>query len=399
MKKIEELKARQILDSRGNFTTEVLVITKDGKFKASSPSGASVGKREAVEIRDKNGKVLSCVSNINEIIYPAIKDLNILDQEKFDKKLIELDKTENKSNLGANSLLPVSIAVLKASAAHYNIPLYRHIQNLYNKKEGSFPLPCFNIINGGSHAGNNLDIQEFMVIPQKENYKENLEEGALIYQNLKKELVKKYGKGAINVGDEGGFSPPILSSVHALDIISSIIKKDTKIGLDCAASYFYKNKEYHLENNVFTRDGLLKFYLDLIKSYPIFSMEDPFEEEDIEGFRALKKEAKKTLIIGDDLTVTNKSLISFAAEEDLIGGVIIKPNQIGTVYETMEAIREAKDKGLKIMISHRSGETMDDFIADLSVGISSDYIKTGAPARGERVVKYNRLLEIYQEIN
>lgn len=396
---IKNLKAREIIDSRGNFTVEVSLITEEGVFKASCPSGASTGKKEAMELRDNNGRVLTAVDNVNNVIYPYIKDLNILDQENFDKKLIEIGG-ENKSKLGANAILPISVVVLRASAFHYKLPLYKYISKVFDIKNENvkMPFPCFNIVNGGAHASNNLTIQEFMVIPQKENYKENLIEGVNIYHKLKKQLKENYGKTSINIGDEGGFAPSISNIAEVLDNIASVIEKDTKIGLDCAADYFYKNGSYEIEKNIFTREGLVKFYKELVERYPIISIEDPFSEDDIEGWKIAKEELKNTLIIGDDLTVTNKKMIEFAIKNSLIGGVIIKPNQIGTVFETIEAVKLAKENNIKIMVSHRSGDTTDDFISDLAVGISADYIKTGATARGERVVKYNRLLEIDEEM-
>lgn len=398
--KIKELKGREIVDSRGKFTVEVSLVTENGVFKASCPSGASTGKKEAIELRDKDGRVMDVVNNINNIIYPAIKDFNILDQENFDKKLIEIDGMENKSNLGANAILPVSVAFLRASASYYKLPLYKYISKIFGieNKNNKMPFPCFNIINGGAHAGGNLAIQEFMVIPQNESYEENLREGISIYHKLKKRLRDNYGKSSINIGDEGGFAPSIDSVTDALENINKVIEKDTKIGLDCAADYFYKDGKYEIENNIFTIKELVKFYKDLTERYPIISIEDPFSEDDIEGWKTIKEELKNIIIIGDDLTVTNKKMIDFAIKNSLISGVIIKPNQIGTVFETIEAVKLAKENNIKIMVSHRSGDTTDDFIADLSVGISADYIKTGAPTRGERVVKYNRLLEIEDEL-
>lgn len=392
--KIKDLKARQILDSRGNYTVEVSLFTDNGEFKASCPSGDSTGKKEALELRDADGGVLEAVSNVNEKIYPLLKNEDILNQEVLDKKMIELDGTGNKSNLGANAILPVSIAALKAAASHYSISPYSYIEKIYGKRS-LFPLPSFNIINGGAHAGNNLDIQEFMVIPQGERYSDNLSSGASIYNKLKKLLRERYGKEALNVGDEGGFAPFISRADEALDLIKEVIDKDVRIGLDCAASYYYKSGEYHMEKAVFTREGLIKFYNDLIQRYPIDFIEDPFDEDDIESWKR-SGEIKDAAVIGDDLTVTNEKLIREASS--YINGVIIKLNQIGTVTETINAIKEARKNNLKIIVSHRSGETTDSFIADLAVGVSADYIKTGAPARGERVVKYNRLLEIYEEL-
>ena len=414
---IKNIRAREILDSRKNPTVEVELGSNDVLFKASVPSGASIGKYEALELRDGEkryqGKgVLNAVKNINEIIGPKLKGKDVTRQKEIDDLMIKLDGTENKSKLGANAILGVSMAVCRAGAAAQGIPLYQHIAAISSFKchpPGSppagvqqvssfkIPFPCFNIINGGAHAGNDLDIQEFMIIPQESSFSENLRIGTEIYRLLKGILRKTLGEQAINVGDEGGFAPPISRASQALDFISQAIKNYSrvKIGLDCAATQFYKNGKYYLEGTVFTKQGLLTFYQDLVKNYPIVFIEDPFAEEDWESWKKLEA---KILTIGDDLTATNKDRVEKAVKEDCIGGIIIKPNQRGTITETLECLKTAREAGLKIIVSHRSGETKDDFIADLAVGIQADFIKSGAPARGERLAKYNRLLKIEEEL-
>lgn len=433
--KIKSIKAREILDSRGNPTIEVAVTTSQGVFIAGVPSGASTGKDEAVELRDGgkryNGRgVQKAVRNVNEIIGPKLKGKDPTRQKEIDKALVKLDGTENKSRLGANAIVGVSIAVCRAGAAAKNIPLYKYIQfceglTLKSKESKSpgvnklptanyqLPTPCFNVINGGAHAGNELDVQEFMLVPQEKKFSDNLRIGAEIYRKLKAILKKTYGPLATNVGDEGGFAPPIKTAQEALDAIMKAAEnlgyeKNAKIILDVAASQCYRNGRYQMKQGVFTREGMINFYEDLLKHYPIIGLEDPFGEEDWQGWRSLKSKIKnqisktniknqKLLIIGDDLLVTNSKRIKIAHEKDACNAMILKVNQIGTVTEALEAARLAKSYGWKIIVSHRSGETCDDFIADLAVGIGADYIKSGAPARGERVAKYNRLLQIEKE--
>ena len=385
---IKNIKAREILNSRGDMTIEVELETNRGVFKASVPSGASTGKNEAVEI-----KASKAVRNVNEIIARKLKGLNEKKQKKIDKLLIKLDGTEDKSNLGANAILAVSIAVCRAGAFARKKPLYKHISKLAKtargRASGKMPKPCFNVINGGAHAGNKLDIQEFMIIPQSETFKNNLKKGVQIYHSLKEAVSKEYGKQSTNLGDEGGFAPKIADSLKALDLLKRVIKnQNIKIGLDVAASQFKKNK-YDV-----------KFYQNLIKRYPIIFIEDPFNEEDWESFEKIIAElGKKITIVGDDLLTTNINRIRLAYIKKACNGVIIKPNQIGTVTETLQAVKLAKLYKWKIIVSHRSGETLDDFIADLAVGVGADYIKSGAPARGERLAKYNRLLKIESELN
>lgn len=401
---IKNIKAREILDSRGNPTVEVDLETDLGVFRASVPSGASKGKYEALELRDGGkryfGKgVLTAVSNINEIIGPEIKGKDVTSQKKIDELMIKLDGTDDKSRLGANAICPVSLAVCKAGAKAKKLELFQHISSIAKTKH-KMPTPSFNIINGGLHAGNRLDFQEFMIVPQKKDFSESLKMVSEIYNQLKNLLSKRYGAYAVNLGDEGGFAPPLLIPEQALEIILESAKnlnyqKDIKIVLDIAASQFFKKDKYKMRMGVFTREGLLRYYSNLILKYPILGIEDPFSEDDWEGFKLIKKTlGKKILVIGDDLLATNPERIKEAKEKEAVNAMILKINQIGTVTEALEAVKLAKDFGWKIMVSHRSGETNDDFIADFAVGIGADFIKTGAPARGERVAKYNRLLRI-----
>lgn len=408
--KIKSVRAREILDSRGNPAVEAEIATEKGVFLASSPSGASRGAHEALEFRDGgkryNGMgVKKAVQGVAEKIAPRLLGQDAEDQNGIDETLINLDGTENKSNLGANAMVAVSMAVCRAGAGSKNVPLYGHIKDIFGgggKFKNNFPLPCFNIINGGRHAGNDLRVQEFMIIPRDKSFAENLGMGSEIYHALKDVLKNDFGPSAINVGDEGGFAPPISKTDEVLDILSEILKRygaDVKIGLDMAASEFYKGGKYQFEKADLSGENLLKLYERLVKNYPIIFLEDPFAEEDWRGFQEItKKLADKIDILGDDLLVTNVERINQARQKNACTGLIVKPNQAGTVTEAIEAAKTAKSFGWKIMASHRSGDTCDDFIADLAVGIGADYIKSGAPARGERVSKYNRLLKIEEEI-
>jgi len=418
---IDSIKAREILDSRGNPTVEVNLSTDYGISQASVPSGASKGKYEAVELRDGGkrygGKgVLKAIKNINKIIAPKLKGKDSTQQREIDNLMIKLDGTENKSRLGANAILAVSMAVCRAGAQAKNLPLYRHINQLFRgpssgKLTEARPLailPCFNVIEGGAHAGNELDFQEFMIVPQGKIFSKKLQIASEIYQELKNLIKKKYIDLAINVGDEGGFAPPVRVPEEALNLISTAAKNlgyqnKIKIILDVAASQFFKNGKYKMKIGVFTRDGLLRYYEKLIKNYPILGLEDPLAEDDWEGWEKLISNSQflisKPLVISDDLTVTNPERIKLAYKKKACNAIIIKPNQIGTITEAIVAAKLAKSFGWKIMVSHRSGETCDDFISDLAVGIGADFIKSGAPARGERVAKYNRLLKIEKEIH
>jgi len=414
--RIKKIKAREILDSRGNPTVEVDLICDNNVFRASCPAGASKGKYEAKELRDGgkryNGKgVLRAVENIKNIIAPTLEGKYVINQKKIDFLLAKLDGTKNKSHLGANATLPVSEACCRAGAEARSISLYRHIADIYNdrlltspKEKFILPLPCFNIINGGVHAGNDLSIQEFMIIPQQDSFAENLRIAVKVYHTLKKILEKKFGKFAINLGDEGGFAPPLKRTSEALRLITEAAKKagllrKIKIGIDAAATQFYQNKRYFIEGRKMSREELLAFYRNLVNRFPIIFIEDPFAEEDFEGFKKMKDMlGEKVFILGDDLLVTNIERMRKAHRIGCCSGAIIKPNQVGTVSEAIEAAKLAKSYGWKVLVSHRSGDTCDPFIADFAVGVSADFIKAGAPARGERVEKYNRLLRIEEEL-
>ena len=389
--KIKSIKAREILNSRCEFTIEAEVETAKGVFTASVPAGASKGKYEAKAIEP-----LKAVENIEKIITPELIGQDSTNQKGLDEILIKLDNTKDKSNLGANAILAVSMACCRAGASSKNLSLFQHIKGI---KNWLMPIPCFNILNGGAHAGNDLDIQEFMIVPQEKTFKENLKIGVKIYQILKQILNEKFGKSATNLGDEGGFAPDIKKTEQALDLIMQASElagysEKIKIGLDCAATQFYKDNSYKLEGEK-NRKELLEFYKDMANKYPILFFEDPFAEDDIQGFAEIMKIGNPIEnIIADDLTVTNPEKIKMAKDKKLCNGIILKPNQIGTVTEAIESGELAKKFGWKIIVSHRSGDTCDDFISDLAVGISADFIKSGAPARGERISKYNRLLRI-----
>ncbi len=425
MSKIKNIIAREIKDSRGNPTIEVKLETEKGVFIASVPSGASTGKNEALELRDEDGKgVFTAIKNVNEIIAPKLKGKNPESQQEIDKIMIELDGTENKSKLGANAILAVSMAVCRAGAGSKKIPLYKHIASLRggdsrrsNLKTdeiashslamtAKIPLAMFNILEGGAHAKNGLDIQEFMIVPQKETFAENLVICNKVFNNLKENVEKNYDK--TEMGDEGGFAPQISKTEQALFLLKNAIgENDCKIAIDCAASQFFAGGKYKIDGQELTETGLLEFYAGVIKSFPVISIEDPFHEDDWNGWKdiirsfhiyAPMRECEDIIVVGDDLTTTNIKRIKEAHNKNGCNGVILKPNQIGTVSETIEASNLAKSFGWKTIVSHRSGETMDDFIADLSVGLSTDFIKSGSPAKKERMVKYKRLLNIEQEL-
>ncbi len=391
--KIKSIKAREILDSRGVPTVEVDLVTNNGVFRASVPSGSSTGKHEAFELRDVKKKryhglgVEKAVKNINKVIAPKVKGINVIEQGKIDGLMIRLDGTENKSKLGANAILGVSMAVCRAGAAAKKMPLWKHISKLASVKP-KLPAPCILLIEGGLHGrGDLLDIQEFMIVPQFRKFSKNLQASAEIYSVLKEILKKEYGSSGLNSGDEGGFAPPLKFAEQALNLILIAIKKaghkdKVRIALDVAASS--SKKKYSLD-----------FYSEIIKKYPIISLEDPFSEEDWKGFQKItKKLGKKTIIFGDDLLVTNPKRIAEAQEKKACNGLLLKINQIGTITEALQAFNLAKCFGWKVMVSHRAGETEDSFISDLAVGIGADFIKAGAPVKGERVAKYNRLLRI-----
>lgn len=404
MSKIKRITAIEIKDSRNKPTVQVKVETESGVFTASVPSGASTGSNEALELRDADGKgVQTAINNVNEIIAPKLKGQSVVNQKEIDNLVLELDGTENKSKLGANAILGVSMAVARAGAAAKKMPLYRHIAELAGNNEKLFsPLPMFNIINGGAHAKNDLEIQEFMVVPQKSTMQENLILGNSIFGKLKEAVRANFGDEHLGLGDEGGFAPPIAKAEQALFLLKNATEgheNEVKFALDCAASEFYKNGKYVLEGRELTRSELLEFYKDLVARFGIISIEDPFSEDDWQGFEEFVSQmGDKLTIVGDDLTTTNIKRIKDAHGKKAINAVLIKLNQIGSVFETIEAINMTKSFGWKVIVSHRSGETLDNFIADLAVGTGANWLKSGSPAKEERMVKYQRVVEIENEL-
>lgn len=409
MLRIQKVYGCEILDSRGNPTVSAAVQLSDGTLTtAAAPSGASTGKFEAVELRDGDGRryggkgVLKAVKNINEIISPALENLHNLTVREVDKVLMKLDGTPNKAHLGANATLAVSLACARAIAAHYRMPLYRF---LGGAGAHELPLPMMNILNGGAHAGNNIDIQEFMIMPTgAENFREGLRWCAEIYHILGAQLQSKgYATG---VGDEGGFAPNLESDEAAIEEILTAVEKagysgKVKLALDAAGSEWAKGDYYRLpkRGKEYTPEELIDYWESLIKKYPIISVEDALGEEDFESWAEMTlRLGDKVQLVGDDLFVTNIERLQQGIDEGAGNAILIKPNQIGTLTETMEAIELAKRHGYKTIISHRSGETEDTFIADLAVAVNAGQIKTGAPCRTERVAKYNRLLRIMADM-
>ena len=408
---IQKIHAREIIDSRGNPTVEVDMRLEDGSTgRAAVPSGASTGEHEAIELRDRDKKrflgngVRKAVTNINTIISDTLKGFDATNQPQLDKIMIELDGTENKSNLGANSLLGVSIAASKAAANHYKLPLYKY---LGNQKSNLLPVPMMNILNGGSHADNTVDIQEFMVFPfGASTFSEALRMGTEIFHHLKK-VLKSKGL-SVSVGDEGGFAPNLESNEEALEVIMEAIEnsrykagRDVYIALDVAASEIYKDKEYKLdsEGKTLNSNDMISYLDKLVNKYPIISIEDGLSEDDWEGWQDLtSKLGRKIQIVGDDLTVTNKFRLKKSIDEKSMNSILIKLNQIGTVTETVEAVEMAKNAGFGVVISHRSGETEDTTIADFSVAMGMGQIKTGSASRTDRVSKYNQLLRIEEDL-
>lgn len=406
--KITDIRAREILDSRGNPTVEVDVVLEDGtKARAAVPSGASTGEREALEMRDKDtsrfgGKgVLNAVQNVNDRIKPVVIGMDVFDQYGIDTTMLELDGTKTKSNLGANAILGVSMACLKVAAKVKNIPLYKYVG------EGkTLPVPMMNIINGGAHADNKLDFQEFMIIPQRDTIKERVRVGAEVFHTLKSVLNER--GLSTGVGDEGGFAPDLDSNTEGFELIMEAIKKagyepgkDVMLGIDVAASEFYSDGKYNLvgEGRSLTTDELINFYKELVSKYPIISIEDPVDENDWEGFVKITKElGDKVQLVGDDLFVTNKECLQKGIDMTAGNAILLKVNQIGTITETLKTIKLAKENGYKTIISHRSGETEDTTIADLAVGLDLGQIKTGSMSRTDRVCKYNQLIRIEEEL-
>jgi len=403
--KIISLLAREILDSRGNPTVEVDIIAGNYIGSAAAPSGASTGTHEALELRDGGKRyrgmgVTKAIENVNDIIAPAIIGMDVTDPQSIDLKIRELDGTKDKSRLGANAIVATSMAVYRAAAAAAGMPLYEYLGGK------TLPKAMFNIINGGKHAGNKLSIQEFMIIPEGDKFAERLRMASEIYHVLGERLSSKFGPGARNVGDEGGYAPNLENTRDALDEIIHAIEESgysdkCNLAIDAAASSFYKDEMYLIDGKKMSGGEMLDFYVELAGAYnKLVSIEDPFNEEDFDAFAALKKRLKgRAQIVGDDLLVTNISRIRKAVEHDSVTALLLKVNQVGTVSEALEAADFCKKNNLNIVVSHRSGETEDSFIADLAVGINAGQIKAGAPARGERTAKYNQLLRIEEHIS
>jgi len=405
--KIEKVWAREVLDSRGNPTVEAEITVKGHKISAIAPSGASTGSWEAHELRDGGkryrGKgVLTAVENIRGDIAKALVGMDPAEQRDIDYTLIDLDGTENKTKLGGNAMVAVSLAVAKAGASSLGIPLYEHIGG-----KNILPVPMFNIINGGKHAGGNLKIQECMVIPAgAPSFSECLRTASEIYMELKHILEAKYGAGAVNVGDEGGFAPPLSTVAEALEVITSAVEgagyspgEEVFLSIDAASSEFYNDGVYELDNLRLSPIELADYYADLADRFPLISIEDPFFEDDFDTTAELTSMiGKKIQVVGDDLFVTNTKRLCKGIEMGAANALLLKVNQIGTVSESSDAAQMSFDNGYNVVVSHRSGESEDTTIADLSVGWGSGEIKTGAPARGERTAKYNRLLRIEEEL-
>ncbi|KAF4671734.1 Enolase [Perkinsus olseni] len=428
--KIVSLRAREIIDSRGNPTVEVDLTTDRGMFRAAVPSGASTGVYEALELRDGDkarylGKgVQKAIKNVNDIIAPALAGKDVTDQAGLDKLMVEeLDGTQNewgwcKAKLGANAILAVSMAICRAGAAAKNMPLYKHIADIAGKRSDQFtmPVPSFNVINGGSHAGNRLACQEFMILPVgATSFKHAMQIGAEVYHSLKKVIKAKYGQDATNVGDEGGFAVPVQDNNEALDVLMAAIRdaghEDTvKLGTDVAASEFYdvaENGKYDLDFKNPNKDSsqqktateMIEYYKNWFNSYPFVSIEDPFDQDDWSAYAKFEAECgSQVQIVGDDLLVTNPKRVKKAIDEKACNALLLKVNQIGSVTEAIEASNMAAAQGWGVMVSHRSGETEDTFIADLVVGLGTGEIKTGAPCRSERLAKYNQLMRIEEEL-
>ncbi|MEW6007887.1 MAG: phosphopyruvate hydratase [bacterium] len=407
MVEIIDVRGREIFDSRGNPTIEVDVVLSDGTMgRAGVPSGASTGTSEALEMRDKGerlkGKgVLKAVSNVNTKIKESLLGLNPLSQREIDSLLIKLDGSENKENLGANAILGVSMAVARASAGFLKIPLYRYIGG---SNAHILPYPLLNIINGGAHANNRLDIQEFMIIPHKaDTFRNAFEKAVNIYHTLKG-IISKRGYST-SVGDEGGFAPDLSSTKEALNLIVEAIERggykpgeEVSIGLDVAGSEIYRDGIYHIDNQRLGSDELIEYYKSLAEQFPIISIEDGLSEEDWDAWEKMTEKLKNIQIVGDDIFTTNPKRLKKGIERNIGNSILIKLNQIGSLTETLDTIELAKKGGYKIIISHRSGETEDSFIADLCVATQGGQIKSGAPARTERCCKYNQLLRIEEEL-
>jgi len=408
--KITKVIGREILDSRGNPTVEAIASSRSVTATAAVPSGASTGTHEALELRDRNSKrydglgVLTAVKNIDEVIGPKLRNLDPRQQSKIDELMIKLDGTPNKSHLGANAILAVSLAVAKLSAQLEGVSLFNYL----SKGRGrTLPVPVMNVINGGKHAGTGLKMQEFMVVPTgAKSFSESLRIGVEIYHALKKVILAKHGKSAINVGDEGGFAPPLSKTTEALELILQAISeagysagKDAFVGVDAASSEFYENGTYQLDGETKSPEELMQFYLQLTQEFPILYLEDPFDQEDFEHTAQLtKKIGDKVEIVGDDIFVTNVSRLKRGISAGAANALLMKVNQIGSLTEAIDAAKLALKNHYAVVTSHRSGETEDATISDLAVALNCGQIKTGAPCRGERTAKYNRLLRIEEEL-
>eukprot|EP01004_Peranema_trichophorum_P003234 NODE_2233_length_1645_cov_116.599869_g1914_i0.p1 GENE.NODE_2233_length_1645_cov_116.599869_g1914_i0~~NODE_2233_length_1645_cov_116.599869_g1914_i0.p1 ORF type:complete len:479 (-),score=100.81 NODE_2233_length_1645_cov_116.599869_g1914_i0:135-1571(-) len=414
---IISIKAREILDSRGNPTVEVDLVNGNGSYRSMVPSGASTGIYEALELRDGDkgrflGKgVRKACDNITNIIAPQLIGKLPTDQQGIDDLMLKLDGTPNKGKLGANAMLGVSMAVARAAADIEGTPLYEYIAKISGNNNLVLPVPCLNVINGGSHAGNALAIQEYMIAPAgAPSFKEAIRMGCEVYHHLKNILKKKYGLDSVNVGDEGGFAPPVQSAPEPLELLKQAIDQagytgKVKICMDCAASEFHKDKMYDLafksnQPNLISGRDLSAQYQDWARRYPIVSIEDPFDQDDWASWTSFTgtMRASGVQVVGDDLTVTNVDRVRKAIEQRACSSLLLKVNQIGTVSEAISACRLARENGWSVMVSHRSGETEDAFIADLVVGLGTGQIKSGAPCRGERTAKYNQLMRIEEEL-
>lgn len=413
MPKITNIVAREILNSRGDPTIETSVLLDSGAYgTGSAPSGASTGKLEAIELRDGDQSryhgmgVLKVIQNVHEIIAPKLIGQDADDQSHIDKILIDLDGTPNKARLGANATLTVSIATIKAIANHYGQPLFQYLHNKNRPDERiNIPGPTFNIINGGKHGAGNLDFQEFHIVPStRYTFSQSLQIAVETYNNLKAELIHR--NAIHSIGDEGGFAPDLFTNTDALELLVLVIKnspyklhQDIFLGLDIAADTFYVNGKYHIKDSPkdLDRNEMIDFLTTMLKDYNLFSLEDPLDQESWDAWSDLKsKIPENVLLVGDDLLTTNPDRLMTAVKKKSCNTILVKPNQIGTVSETINVMNVARQNGMYTIVSHRSGETNDDFIADFAVGLSANYTKFGAPVRGERVEKYNRLLEIEQ---
>ncbi|MBD3352044.1 MAG: phosphopyruvate hydratase [Candidatus Lokiarchaeota archaeon] len=414
--KISKIKSRWILDSRGNPTVETDVYSGNIMARAAVPSGASTGEEEALELRDGGqafmGKgVIKAVQNVNDILAPKLEGFNVLEQKKIDNEMITLDGTDNKANLGANAILSVSLAVAKLAAKLSNRPLYDYLYHMtYKEDTHKFLLPCpmSNVLNGGEHAGGDLAIQEFMILPiGAKTFSQALQMISQTYHQMKKIIKQKYGASSINVGDEGGFAPNLRTTREALDVIIEAIEKggytpglDFSLGMDAAASEFYDEDSqiYSIDGRKLGPKDLVDYYVEIIEDYPIISLEDPFDEKDFDGFAELTIKTRNIQIVDDDLTVTNVKRLEKAIKMRAGNSLLLKVNQIGTLTEAIAAANLSFKNGFTVVVSHRSGETCDNFIADLATGLCTGQIKTGAPCRSDRNAKYNRLLRIEEEL-